>query len=220
LPPAKARVRGPYNWTGFYFGADGGFAWQRATGTVTTASGAVLTPYGYSATGPFAGSFVGGNYQFNQYVFGVEGDWQWSNLTGRNQALAPLGAAGALPSGPFTVTTTTKDYGSIRARLGIAFDRFLVFGTGGWATGNPSTAFALTSAAPFITTGSKSSGWAAGGGVEYAITDTILGRIEYRYTHLQTSGFVNIPANIANGGTQAPISDFPAGFAYKFGGGA
>ena len=95
----------------------------------------MLTPYGYSGTGPFAGSFVGGNYQFNRFVLGVEGDWQWSNLTGSNQALAPLRPTGALPSGPFTVSTTTKDYGSIRGRLGIAFDRFLVFGTGGWATG-------------------------------------------------------------------------------------
>jgi hypothetical protein len=123
LPVAKGpRVRSPYNWTGFYFGADGGFAWQRATGTLTTASGAVLTPYGYSGTGPFAGSFVGGNYQFNRFVLGVEGDWQWSNLTGSNQTLAPLGATGVLPSGPFAVSTTTKDYGSIRGRLGVAFD--------------------------------------------------------------------------------------------------
>ena len=72
---------------------------------------------------------------------------------------------------------------------------------------------------PFVTTGGKSSGWAAGGGIEYAITDTILGRIEYRYTDLQISGFVNVPANIADGGTRTPISDFRAGFAYKFGGG-
>jgi Outer membrane protein beta-barrel domain len=48
--------RGPYNWTGLYFGADGGYAWQRSSGTLTTASGALLTPYGYNAIGPFAGS--------------------------------------------------------------------------------------------------------------------------------------------------------------------
>jgi hypothetical protein len=29
---------------------------------------------------------------------------------------------------------------------------------------------------------------------------------------------VNVPANIADGGTRAPIGDFRAGFAYKFGG--
>jgi outer membrane immunogenic protein len=175
----------------------------------------VLTPYDYSVTGPFAGSFVGWNYQFNRFVLGVEGDWQWSNLTGNSQSLAPLGATGALPAGPFTVSTTTKDYGSIRGRLGVAFDRFLIFGTGGWAMGNPSTAFALTGAAPFVTTGGKSNGWTAGAGVEYAISDTILGRIEYRYTNLEALGFVNAPTNSADAGTQEPISDFRVGIAYK-----
>ena len=108
LPLKVPGVRSPYNWTGFYFGADGGFAWQRSSGTLTTASGAVLTPYGYSGTGPFAGPFFGGNYQFNRFVLGVEGDWQWSNLTGNNQVLAALGSTGALPSGPFTVSTTDQ----------------------------------------------------------------------------------------------------------------
>jgi outer membrane immunogenic protein len=153
-------------------------------------------------------------------VLGAEGDWQWSNLTGNNQVLAALGSTGTLPSGPFTVSTTTKDYGSIRGRLGFAFDRFLIFGTGGWATGNPSTAFAPTGAAPFVTTGGRSNGWTAGGGLEYAITDTILARVEYRYTDVQTSGFVNFPANVADGGTRTLISNFRVGFAYKFGGGS
>jgi outer membrane immunogenic protein len=208
-------ARSPYSWAGFYFGADGGYGWQRSAGTLTIAAGAVLTPYDYSVTGPFAGSFVGANYQFNRFVLGVEGDWQWSNLTGNSQSLAPLGATGVLPAGPFTVSTTTKDYGSIRGRLGVAFDRFLVFGTGGWATGNPSLAFAVTGAAPFVTTGGRSNGWTAGAGVEYAITDTILGRIEYRYTNFETSGFANAQTNSADAGTQAPISDFRVGVAYK-----
>jgi opacity protein-like surface antigen len=215
-PNFKALLaRTPYNWSGFYFGADGGYGWQRSAGTLTTAAGAVLTPYDYSVTGPFAGCFVGGNYQSKQFVLGLEADWQWSNLNGSNQSLAPLGATGSFPTGPFTVSTTTKDYGSIRGRLGVAFDRFLAFGTGGWATGNPSTAFALTGAAPFVSSSGKSSGWAAGAGVEYAITDAILGRIEYRYSNLETLRFVNSPANSADAGTRAPISDFHVGIAYK-----
>jgi outer membrane immunogenic protein len=187
---------------------------------LTTASGAFSTPYSYSITGPFAGIFIGGNYQFNRFVLGVEGDWQWSNVTGNSQTLAPLGATGSLPGGPFLISTTTKDFGSIRGRLGVTVDRFLVFGTGGWAMGNPSTAFALTGAAPFIATGGKSNGWTVSAGIEYAITDTIFGRIEYRYTNLETSGFVRVPANSTDAGTRAPISDFRAGIAYKFRGGA
>jgi outer membrane immunogenic protein len=214
-----APTRSPYKWTGFYFGADGGYAWQGSTGTLMTASGALLSPYSYGVTGPFAGIFIGGNYQLNRFVLGVEGDWQWSNLTGNSQVLAPLGTNGVLPGGPFTISTTTKDYGSIRGRLGVGLDRFLVFGTGGWATGNPSTAFALTGSAPFVTTGGKSNGWTVGAGIEYAITNTILGRIECRYTNPETSGFVNVPTNSTDAGTRAPISDFRAGIAYKLAGG-
>jgi outer membrane immunogenic protein len=148
-------------------------------------------------------------------VLGVEADWQWSNLTGNSQSLAPLGASGELPAGPFMVSTTTRDYGSIRGRLGAAFDRFLVFGTGGWAAGNPSTAFALVGAAPFATTETKSNGWTVGAGVECAITDTILARVEYRYTNLEASGFGDAVTNSANAGTRAPINDLRAGIAYK-----
>ena len=148
-------------------------------------------------------------------MLGVEEDWQWSNLTGNSQTLAPFGATGALTAGRFAVSTTTKDYGSIRGRLGVTFDRFLIFGTAGWTVGNPSTAFALTGAAPFVSIGGKSNGWTAGGGVEYAITDTILGRIEYRYTNLEAVGFVNAPTNSADAGSRAPISDLRVGVAYK-----
>ena len=157
-----------------------------------------MASYSYGVNGPLAGLFVGGNYQFNKFVIGVEGDWQWSNLIGNSQTLAPLGATGAFPSRPvYDFHDDLKDYASIRGRLGIAFDRFLVFGTGGWAWGNPSTSYALTGAAPFVTNGGNSNGWTAGAGVDYAFTDNVLGRIEYRYTNLGTSSFVNVATNSA-----------------------
>src|SRR4029077_6285774 len=65
------------------------------------------------------------------------------------------------------------------------------------------------------TPAAKSNGWTAGAGVEYAITDTILGRIEYRYTNFETSGLVNAQTNSADTGTQQPITYFRAGIAYK-----
>jgi len=48
-----------------------------------------------------------------------------------------------------------------------------------------------------------------------AIADTILGRIEYRYTNLAALGFVNAPTNSADAGTRTPISDFCVGIGYK-----
>ena len=206
------------NWTGFYVGGDGGFSWEGSSGTLTTVAGVPLAPYSYSVTGPFAGGFVGGNYQFNQFVAGVEGDWQWGNLTGNNQQQAPIGAAGTFPGGPFTVSTTVRDYESIRGRLGFAYDRFLAFGTAGWAWGNPSTSYALLGSAPFVSNGGNANGWTAGVGVDYAFTNNVFGRIEYRYTNLAVPGFVNVLTNSADGGNKVPISDFRVGIAYRFGG--
>jgi opacity protein-like surface antigen len=207
-----------YNWTGLYIGGDGGYGLERSGGTLMTAAGIPLAPYSYNVAGPFAGAFIGGNYQLDRFVVGVEGDWQAGNLMGNNQVLAPLGAAGTFPGGPFTISTTIKDYGSIRGRLGFAFDRFLVFGTAGWAWGKPSISYALTGAVPFFTNGGNSYGGAAGAGVEYVLTEHILGRIEYRYANLRTPGFVNVATNSADAGHGVPISDIRAGIAYKLGG--
>ena len=61
-------VRYAYDWTGIYFGSDGGFGWETANGTLTDAAGAPLTTYNYRVNGPVAGLFAGGNYQFNKIV--------------------------------------------------------------------------------------------------------------------------------------------------------
>ncbi|MGP0083487.1 MAG: outer membrane protein, partial [Steroidobacteraceae bacterium] len=201
-----------------YLGNDGGYGWATPKGTLTSAAGIPLTPYSYGVNGPLAGLFIGGNYQFHKFVVGVEGDWQWSNLIGNSQTQAPLGAAGAFSGGPFTISTTVKGNGSIRGRLGVAFDRFLVFGTGGWALADPSASYALLGSAPFVTNGGNSYGWTAGAGVEYAFTDNVFGRIEYRYTDLRTAGFVNVATNATEAGSNLPISDLRAGIAYKFDG--
>ncbi|MGA9006251.1 MAG: TonB-dependent receptor [Xanthobacteraceae bacterium] len=212
---AASRSPYPYNWGGIYVGADGGYGWQAVKGAITDAVGNVLAPYSYGAMGPFAGGYVGLNYQFNRVVAGVESDWQWSNLIGNNQTLAPI-VAGA---GPFTISSTTKDYGSVRVRLGFAADRWLIFGTGGWAWGDPRTEYALTGSAPFVSNGSSvSTGWTGGAGIEYALTDNVLGRVEYRYADLKMPGFTNALVGAADAPANVPINDLRAGFAYKFGG--
>jgi outer membrane immunogenic protein len=145
-------------------------------------------------------------------------------LTGNDEQLGGDTAAatwpavtGTFPGGPFTVSTTIKDYESVRGRLGVAFGRFLVFGTGGWAWGDPSVSYALLGGAPFVSNGGNSSGWTAGLGLEYALTDHVSGRVEYRYTDLAKAGFVNVANDIVDAGHRVPISDARVGFAYQFG---
>ncbi len=227
-PPApgadgpKVGVKAPsvspaFTWTGFYVGGDGGYGWHAANGNLTTAAGAPLAAYNYSATGPLAGIFAGGNYQFGRFVAGLEADWQRANLTGNSQQEAALGATGAFPGGPFTVSTTIKNDEAVRGRLGFAFDRFLVFGTGGLAWGDPANTYALLGSAPFAANSGNFSGWTAGAGLDYALTDNVFGRLEYRYTELKIAGLVNVAANVADAANNVPISDVRVGLAYKFG---
>ncbi|MGN6467568.1 MAG: outer membrane protein [Rhizobiaceae bacterium] len=95
--------------------------------------------------------FVGGgqlgyNYEFgNHLVLGIEGDMDATGMEfGGNDV-------------DYTITG--------RGRLGYAFDRWMVYGTGG-------VAYAKAG-------GFNDTGWVAGGGVEWAATDHIMPGIEY-----------------------------------------
>jgi outer membrane immunogenic protein len=203
----------PFSWTGFYVGGDGGYGYATSSGTLADASGSSPVPYSFNVNGPIAGGFVGGNYQMGQYVFGAEADWQWANLTGNSGVVPGLG-------GPFTMATTVKSYGSARGRLGFAVDHWLFFGTAGWAWGTWSTSYAFSGLAPFSTdSGTSHKGWTAGAGIEYAFTNNLLGRVEYRYTDLGSVTYLDTVNNASDLGNKVTINDIRVGLAFKFGGG-
>jgi outer membrane immunogenic protein len=103
--------------------------------------------------------------------------------------------------------------------LGFAVDHWLFFGTGGWAWGSWNTSYALTGTAPFFTNSVNShSGWTAGAGVEYAFTNNLIGRLEYRYTDLGSATYVDTASNSSELGNKVTINDFRAGLSFKFGG--
>ena len=77
--------------------------------------------------------------------------------------------------------------------------------------------FALVGAAPFVNQGGRATGWTAGVGVDYAITESVFARIEYRYTNLATAGFVSAATSSADAANRVPVNDLRAGIAYKFG---
>ena len=72
--------------------------------------------------------------------------------------------------------------GSIRGRLGFAaFDRGLIYATGGVAFGSFKNHY--NSGLPFIESVSNTRvGWTLGAGFEYAVTNNLIARAEYRYT--------------------------------------
>ena len=84
-----------------------------------------------------------------------------------------------LPIGSMDATSL-RNGATVRARGGIAVDRLLLFFTGGWAYGD----FQHTNTDPVLGVDqftAHRSGLTAGGGIAYAITNNLIGKLEYRY---------------------------------------
>ena len=122
--PEKAPmyVAPPYNWTGFYVGINAGGGWGRSDFSVPFASDS------FNTSGGLVGGTLGYNWQMGRAIFGLEGDVDWSNIRGSSIC------------GGITSCETRNDWlGTVRGRLGYAFDRFMPYVTGGLAVGNIKT---------------------------------------------------------------------------------
>lgn len=153
--PPVAFEEPTFTWSGAYVGIQGGGAW--ATGE--------FSGFGISssedANGGLLGAFAGFNYQFdNNLVVGVEGDveynWNEQEIFG-----AEFGTDWA---------------GSVRGRVGYAFDHALIYATAGWAAtqGYVDVPGLGKDEATF-------NGYTVGAGLDYAFSNNMFGRIEYRY---------------------------------------
>jgi outer membrane immunogenic protein len=139
--------------------------------------------YGWgSAAGVSPSGFVGGgqlgfNYQLNGgLVLGVETDLAISGIDG---------TAGGVTFG--------ADYlGSLRARVGYAADRVLLYGTGGLGYGRGDLRIGG------LSDKQTQWGWAIGGGIEAMVAPQLSARIEYLYMDLgnETYGSVLGPVNV------------------------
>jgi outer membrane immunogenic protein len=86
--------------------------------------------------------------------------------------------------GTTAVTIDPKHAFDISARAGyLVTDKALLYARGGYANIR-----ARTSTGNTAVTNSNLDGWLAGGGIEYAITDHVNARLEYRYTDAGRNG--------------------------------
>jgi outer membrane immunogenic protein len=206
-----------FTWTGFYAGFNAGYAFDTGSrGTnvynnvfpnLVTVPGAQITYSNSSNEGFSGGGQIGYNYQFTPgsgFVIGVEADAQYLDF-GRNRNNATL-SAGAPVAGVTFVDprgTASLDYfGTVRGRIGYAFDRTLVYGTGGFAYGAGSNE---RSFGGFRGNDDFRTGWAAGGGIEYALpTDSFLNFFKSSAVTLKVEGlYVNLDNNNRNAGVYA-----------------
>jgi outer membrane immunogenic protein len=184
----KAPVPAPvFSWTGFYVGANIGGGWAQVTDSGTAAIpgvGTVSTSASSTTSGVIGGGQIGYNWQAGSFVFGVEADIDGSGEKSTNTGLCLT--AGCVANGASgTATDKVEDFGTARGRIGLAFDRWMIYATGGasWQTINTSyavTAAGVTTASANVTT--TRAGYAVGGGVEAALwSKNWIGGLEYLY---------------------------------------
>jgi opacity protein-like surface antigen len=188
-----------YDWSGFYLGLNAGGAF--GINTMSTSggggSGSVNEP------GFLGGAQVGANYQTGAMVWGFEADYDAST---QNKSLPAGVLAGSTSQTPWLAT--------LRGRVGMAFDRTLVYGTAGAAAGELRSI--ATIPAGTTSTSVTYGTWTAGGGVEYGITDHLSARIEYLYLdsgHIAT-GLIGPPATTITSRVQDNL--VRAGLNYRF----
>src|SRR5262249_8466054 len=118
-----------FTWTGFYFGGHVGGAWgsKDATGNRDPFGLGTIKPAPASVKGSgwLGGGKIGGNYQIGSLVFGAEADASGANLNGNSSCASTSFLNGALP--PANCKVKVEGVGTIAARLGVAFDRVLVY---------------------------------------------------------------------------------------------
>ena len=210
-PPIYTAPAPVATWTGFYVGVNVGGGWSSNSSNdsylpyADTTYPIGSTPFrsgtpnlfflpGGGTTASNTGGVVGGgqigyNYQFNSFVIGAETDFQGTGITGGNQ-----GNYAGLYESPYRGSTTgvltplvtgnggnlgLPWFGTVRGRVGyLVMPTLLIYGTGGFAYGGVD-AFQRSN---------TSTGWTAGGGLEWLFAPHWSAKIEYLYVDLASSG--------------------------------
>jgi outer membrane immunogenic protein len=190
----------PYDWSGVYIGGVIGGQWSRTDssnfdpiGAIAGVPGSILGAPAFQTTD--ASSFIGGveggeRYQFGKLVIGWEADMVWGNAnatsaTSFGQILVPPGSI------TNTITVNNKWTGTATSSVGIAHDRWLVYGKAGvaWTKNDYTASTTVAGATLFTGTGSDSDtrvGWTVGTGVEWAIWNSWSVKVEYDYLDFGT----------------------------------
>ncbi|OKO88777.1 cell envelope biogenesis protein OmpA [Bradyrhizobium sp. NAS80.1] len=207
--PLKARAaKTLYDWTGFYVGGHFGYG-DASFGPSThplPAQG-VLLPH--SATGLNGGYQLGYNRQLaNNVVLGIEADATFPG---------PLDTP-ALERDPHPFNTAIDYVGTVRGRIGYAFDRLMPYVTGGFAWGHTHVDINDPGRGEIIArSGHYQTGWTAGLGLEYAVSGNWTAKAEYEYVDLSRRTYDLSSFGFGNLAVEPRIHLFKLGLNYQFG---
>jgi outer membrane immunogenic protein len=182
--PKPIRPDTTADWNGFYFGANFG----RPIGSTQTdfpiSNGLVLHPPSVGMSGVSGGIQAGYNWQANALLLGLETDFQGTNARSSLQTPCVAGICAIPASAQYDQRISW--FGTVRARAGYAFDRAVIYATGGFAYAQIATdayAAAATSTAA-LSRSRIVGGWTVGGGIEAMLASNWTGKVEYLFAGL------------------------------------
>ena len=215
--PAPVVAAPAFSWTGFYAGGQIGGSWSDTDQKIRGHSnvegfagrGKSFSP---DPSGFIGGLYAGYNYDLgNNIVIGADTDWVWGDMDESDSATYQKGQ-----TGEFKISGKIKEKwaGSTRARIGYSMDRWMPYFAGGVAYAKIDSDAKFSGALNSKVNDSDTlTGYTLGAGVDYAMTDHIILRAEYRYTDFGDKDFGNKDFKY---NVDYKTNDVRVGVAYKF----
>lgn len=233
--PAAMPTKAPapsYAWTGFYVGDHLGYATGTSDWSATTAGATAPSVAGsldlfntfdmFKGTGSYYGGLQAGyNYMLrSRLLVGLEADVSFPSTIAGTQTLSSTSI------GEASYAEAVEFSGTVRGRIGYAFDEFLVYATGGFAwtydqftrtqiAGTPAGGTAAPGTVETLRMVPRA-GWAAGAGIEVALPSNWTARAEYLFTDFATRG-LTFPAAAQRFDSGLALQGIRLGLNYRIG---
>ena len=180
VPAIAPATPAPFTWTSCYAGGSvGGGLGQKNFNDIA----GILSPNTGLATanldisGYMLGGQIGCSYQFaSNWVLGIEGAALGGDISGKTTAATP-----GIVGDTATLKDTTDFLGSVTARAGYAWERWMLYGKGGVGFVNDRYNIADAFGTYNFDGVETRLGWTAGVGVEWAMWDDWSVKLEYNY---------------------------------------
>ena len=203
-------------WTGFYLGANLGGGIGSSQTTFSVPGVVAVSAPNLSMSGVLGGVQGGFNWQTGPFVLGVETDFQGTSLSSSLQTPCVVNVCTVSAQHKHSVSW----FGTVRGRVGYAFDRTLVYATGGYAYANVKTDSRATDGLVMARVDRSQivGGWTAGGGAEVMFTPNWSVKAEYLYVSLdETRGTLGPVGGFAvNHRSRIDMNVLRAGVNYRF----
>lgn len=204
---ADAGSAAGFVWTGGYIGLQAGYA-----GGDSRYSNEWGEFANHDPDGLFGGVYAGYNHQLsNNIVLGVEADISAGSI---DSSVDHYWSEGNIATG-HVANAKLKRSAALRARFGYAADRFMPYLAAGVSFGKYEFNLDHNGAGTMDFKDERSlTGWNIGAGLDFAVTQNVLVRAEYRYTDFGTKDFQHDWGG--NSKIDLATHDVRLGVAYKF----